>query len=158
LSRDEATRLEIERIAYWRSLGVKLANMTDGGDGIHNVSEDARRRISEALKGNKNSLGVRRTAAEKEAVSARMKGNNIWLGRKLTESHRANLSVANKGKHLLNNREKPVICLNDGRLFPSAAMAARHYGVQSTTLTQVCTGYKHRKSAGGLKFKYAEAA
>lgn len=33
LTEAEAFCLEIERIAYWRLIGVKIANFTDGGDG-----------------------------------------------------------------------------------------------------------------------------
>lgn len=33
LTRDEALTREIERIAYWKALGIKLVNRTDGGDG-----------------------------------------------------------------------------------------------------------------------------
>jgi len=66
LSEDEAFALEIERIAFWRSLGVSIVNMTDGGDGCSGrklspsgierlrcrvFTEDHRKRISEAKTG-----------------------------------------------------------------------------------------------------------
>jgi hypothetical protein len=158
LSRGEAVQKEIELIAYWRSAGVELTNRTDGGDGVHNMPESSRKQIAAALKGNKHSVGVKRTQEQKAAIAARMKGNKIWLGRELTDEHKLNLSIAHKGKHFLNNREKGVICLDDGRHFPSVAMASRNYGVQSTSVSQICGGYRNRKSAGGLHFAFAETA
>jgi len=164
LTRAEAVSKEIERISFWRSLGVRLTNMTDGGDGIHNVAASSRERISSALKGNKHSLGVKRTTQERATVSERMKGNKIWLGRPLTEEHRNNLSVAHKGKHFDSPKNKAVICVTDGLTFISAGMAARHYGLHPTQISQVCLHYSgnllhpHRKSAGGKIFNYIEEA
>lgn len=50
LSDVEAFALEIERIAYWRGRGVRLANLTDGGDGPSNPTEEVRQKIREARK------------------------------------------------------------------------------------------------------------
>jgi hypothetical protein len=33
LSKEDALNLEIERISFWRSFGIKLSNMTNGGEG-----------------------------------------------------------------------------------------------------------------------------
>jgi hypothetical protein len=33
LSESEALQIEVHRIAYWRGLGIKLANITNGGEG-----------------------------------------------------------------------------------------------------------------------------
>lgn len=53
LSEDDAFHLEIERIAHWRSLGVMLSNITDGGEGFSGGrhSTESKGKISDRLKG-----------------------------------------------------------------------------------------------------------
>lgn len=40
ISEDEALRIEVERIAFWRDAGTNLTNMTVGGDGLRSPSEE----------------------------------------------------------------------------------------------------------------------
>lgn len=49
---------------------------------------------------------------------------------------------------------KPIICINDGRQFPSAIEASAAYGFHRSYIGEVCRGIKN--SCGGLKFKYLE--
>jgi hypothetical protein len=59
LSEDHAFRIEKDRIAFWRSVGVILTNMTDGGEGLSGfvrplgipLSVEARAKLSTARKG-----------------------------------------------------------------------------------------------------------
>ena len=46
LSEATAFALEIERIAFWRSQGATLANLTGGGDGLSNPAPEVRAKIS----------------------------------------------------------------------------------------------------------------
>src|ERR1700694_2385300 len=48
-----ALKLEIAQIAHWRSLGVKLANLTDGGEGASGLvrTEENKRKLSVAHTG-----------------------------------------------------------------------------------------------------------
>lgn len=50
LTADQSNQIEIDRIAFWRSLGINLANITGGGSGILNPSDDLRQRLSEISK------------------------------------------------------------------------------------------------------------
>jgi len=47
LNEEDAFTLEIERIMFWRALGVDLTNMTQGGEGTtgHNHSYDTRQQM-----------------------------------------------------------------------------------------------------------------
>ncbi len=45
LSEDEAYNLERERISYWRSIGIKLTNLTEGGDGLRNPLSEVRAKL-----------------------------------------------------------------------------------------------------------------
>lgn len=66
-----ALALEVERIAHWRAVGVKLTNLTDGGDGAS---------------------GYQMTAEQKERHREGLKR------RVMTPEWRANISAALKGK------------------------------------------------------------
>ena len=83
LTEQEAFDLEIERISFWRTLGVPLTNMTNGGEGASgfSVPESTREKIRESLKGRK-----------RPEISA------MFKGRKASEAARANMSAAQKGK------------------------------------------------------------
>lgn len=55
---DEASKaLEIERIAFWKAAGVKLINLTDGGDGApqRQISAETRAKLSAANTGHRHS-------------------------------------------------------------------------------------------------------
>ena len=152
MSEVAAFAMEKHRIARWTDIGVKLANKTIGGEGVSNPPPEVRAAIAKALTGNKHSLGQKRTPEQVAAIKARMTGNQFWLGKKLTDEHKANLSRAHRGR--IPTRVCPIICLDDGAEFPSAAAAARHYGICSVGIVQLCNGYPHRKTAGGKKFAY----
>jgi hypothetical protein len=53
-------------------------------------------------------------------------------------------------------KKKPLVCLDDGRRFPSANEASEFYGVERRNISAVCIG--KRKRAGKLRFAYVEAA
>lgn len=51
---------------------------------------------------------------------------------------------------------KKVVCLNDGRQYPSASEAARVYNVAKSSVIELCLGKNNRKTVGGFKFSYVE--
>lgn len=51
---------------------------------------------------------------------------------------------------------RPVTCIDDGMVFPSASAAARHYSVCRSSLIELCNGKNTRKTVGGCRFKYLE--
>lgn len=75
-------------IAYFRSLGFKLLNMTDGGGGTagYQHSAELRQYYSATRKGRRVSM------------EARLKISKALKGRLTSAEHRAKLSKANKGK------------------------------------------------------------
>ena len=80
LSEIDAFILEIERIAFWRSINVMLTNKTNGGDGAsgRRYSQKTLQKMSQSQK-----------------------------GRRKSSEHRAKLSAANMGKtHSLETRQK----------------------------------------------------
>jgi hypothetical protein len=78
LTEEEALKLEIERIAFWKNDGADLCNITAGGDSGHYMewSDEMRRRQSERLKGRKMSDEARAN------MSKAAMGNKKGLGKK----------------------------------------------------------------------------
>lgn len=50
--------------------------------------------------------------------------------------------------------QKAVMCLNDGKIFPSARAAARYYKINYSKISLVCNG--KRLSTNGLRFVFVE--
>jgi hypothetical protein len=104
---------EIELINYYGRLDLQngvLCNMTNGGEGCVNLSNESKNKISEKLK------GIKRSDEFKEAVRNRMIGSNKSIetrikmsnshkqvdktylkNKKLTEEHKKNISKSKKG-------------------------------------------------------------
>ena len=135
---------EQERIDQLKRLGVKLSNLTDGGEGSANPSEETRRKMSECRKGEKNprfNLNSRRQKrlrgempkVPKEVMSANMRANH-WSktgvysppkGFKRSEEVKAKLrgsrqSVSGgnnpKAKRIIYN-QKEFFCIKDFAIF-----------------------------------------
>lgn len=94
-SEAEAHRLEKLLIASYRAAGVRLANFTDGGDGLsgHRHSEESKAKISEGNKGKKLS------AEHRKFLSEYWKARPCPIaGLKHTDETKAKLSALRKGK------------------------------------------------------------
>ena len=91
LTDEEARKHEIYMIAILgrKDLGTGiLRNMTDGGEGCAGriLSEETKKKLSEAQKGKKKSVAHRKKLSEAK------------IGKKITEDHRKNMSASLKGK------------------------------------------------------------
>ena len=90
----DAHRLEKLLIASYRAAGVRLTNLTDGGDGIsgHRHSEETKAKISASNMGKVISPEARRR------VSEALKGRpGTWRGRKHSEETKTKLRAAKLG-------------------------------------------------------------
>lgn len=106
-------------ITFYRSQGIDLVNGTDGGDGVHGMrhTSEARRKISEAGKGNQYGKGhkptpqatmKRRASLQGHAVSSetREKIADSKRGKPRSPETRAKLSQALKGTTWSPNRKQ----------------------------------------------------
>ena len=50
--------------------------------------------------------------------------------------------------------KRPVICLTDGQVFNSIAEAAKHYGVNSSSIYSACMKIRHINKVKGLEFQF----
>lgn len=107
-------------IAGFRADGIKLANMTDGGQGMAGrvLTPEHREKLSKALKGRSPSAATIQAAAKARAegrlhtltpghtakAHAARRGASSWnAGKRLSEMHRARISASNKGSIQLSS-------------------------------------------------------
>jgi 5-methylcytosine-specific restriction endonuclease McrA len=82
---------------YPRTEAHKLAlKVKHKGSGIYVRSEKHKRKISEAMKGKKNSLGYKHTAKAKEIISQIHLGNKYNIGKKANKETREKMSAYQK--------------------------------------------------------------
>jgi len=127
------------------------AALAEGRGGKFIPSEETKRKMSEALKGNQCAKGYKRTPEEIEAIRERAKGNQNWLGRTHSDETKAKLS-------------RPVTGIKpDGTLVEFVGLSAvkNEFGVDIPTIIRACrTGKAIRNGAMAgwvLSYKDAEA-
>lgn len=110
LTNDQASQMEIERIAYWKSQSNALVNATDGGGGAagYTHSEEVKRALTELNKNRSPEVRAKIGAANsKRTVSDATRARLSLLARNMSPETRAKLSDAARGrKHSLEARVK----------------------------------------------------
>lgn len=117
-------------------------NSTLGGDGRLGgaMSLEAKQKLKKIHSGNKYRLG--KTHDDKTKLILRDFGiKNIAIFKKY-------MSMGPK------TSSKPVICLDDWMVFPSASEAARRYNLCKSSIIELCLGKNNRKKVGGFRFSY----
>jgi hypothetical protein len=111
LTEAEAFKHEIYMIDVFgrKDLGTGiLHNRTDGGDGASGAirSEETKRKLSEAKKGNTNCLGRILSKETKRKQSEASKGHTRWLGRTHSEETKRKMSEAKKNQSEETRKKK----------------------------------------------------
>lgn len=122
--------------------------VAEGRGGAFIPSEETRKKMSESLKGNQNSLGHKRSEAEREAIRQRTLGNKNWLGKTHTEEAKAKL-------------RRPIYALlPDGtrRDFVGVSAAGEELNVAYPMLLRACKAGKPIAKGlfAGWQFFYAD--
>ena len=104
LTEAEAFKHEIYMIAVFgrKDLGTGiLHNLTDGGDGVSNLSDETRKKMSEVKKGENNpNYGKIFSEEHRKKLSEARKGeNNPNYGKIFSEEHKRKISEAIKGEN-----------------------------------------------------------
>jgi len=120
--------------------------LAEGRGGKFIPSEETRKKMSDALKGNQCAKGYKRTEAEREAIRQRTLGNQNWLGKRHTEESKAKMS-------------KRVIELTTNTEFPSLTAVLEQYGLKMPTLRRALKSDKpiSKGPNTGLHFRYVES-
>ena len=140
---------EQERIDQLKKLGIKLCNLTDGGEGSSGAvrSKESKDKISKIHKGKKHSDEYKQKMSE---ICKKIVKNKEWVEKiafKLRGKKRDNSKAAKAVS-------KPVICVNTNLRFNSCKEAAEFYNVSISGVSKVCKG--HIKQIKTLVFKYIE--
>lgn len=88
--------------------------------------------------------------------------NNPMYGRKHTKESRAKMSATRTGMELSESHKrnigralgKPVLCVEENKLFWSAEEAARYYGACGNSINRCCNGI--RKTCHGFHWEFIE--
>lgn len=117
-TREELSELEIYYIAKFRSLGIKLCNVTDGGDlppsrkGVK-FSKEHRKNISKAKKGIKPSF----SEEQRRKISVATSGKNHWsYNKKFSGDHKKKLSIARRRRVITDETRKKTSNTSTGRI------------------------------------------
>ena len=109
LCEEDAYKLEIKTIKHLGRCNLEtgpLVNLTDGGDGLRNPSQECRQKMSEIrsliFRGKGNPFyGKKHTKETRKKISESLMGNVPYnKGQPMSESQKKKLSKANTGKHL----------------------------------------------------------
>lgn len=134
LTEDEAKKLEQYYIQWYDTTNHNHGyNISLGGEG-GNASEETRKKISNALKG------------EKHPLYGKTGKDNPNYGRLRSEETRRKISEALIGKN--NPKARNVICITTNEVFGATSEAGRYYNLDSSSIGQCCRS--KRKSAGKL--------
>lgn len=163
-------------ISYYKYIGCKLTNISDGGDNPPNHT--GRKRTKEEIERiSKSNLGKKRTEETKHNISLAKKGKpipHLNNGKERSLLHRKNLSLSligrispNKGKKFSNShrenlseghklQKKSVIQmdLNDNIIKIWDGINEAQKTLKIRHISDCCTNKKMYKSAGGYKWKY----
>jgi len=100
VSEEEAFSQEVKLIDEYKGSGIKLVNLTDGGEGASGwvPSAETRARIGEAHRGNTNWLGRTHSVETRKKMSLSSMGNRGLEGRTHTSETKLKMSEAAKGR------------------------------------------------------------
>jgi len=172
-NQEDAWELEQRFIMDYNTLWPNGYNLSKGGSG-HNgckFSDETRKKISEALKGENNPLyGKHHSDETRQKLSESHKGkhhsdetrqkmseNNAkyWLGKHFSDEYRQKLSESHKGVIPKSNPPKTVYQYTlDGKLvkiWPSTNECERN-GFNQGNISKCCRG--KRKTSNGYKWSY----
>lgn len=165
LTQAEAEQMEVELIAKYQTQNPEKGyNMAAGGSanaGWHHteaarekigartrgsqLSDEHRKRIGDAQRGEKNhAYGKHLSPEHKAKMSAALTGRDVTP---------AACAAISQAKREANGRE--VVCIDTGECYGSLAEASNHTGIGRSGINSCCLG--KRRTAGGYRWKYAEA-
>lgn len=133
LTNDEASALEIERIAYLRNLNHPLTNKTNGGEGKPRQKEysiEQRQAFRERVLGTKNP-----------------NYGNHWSEQQKTEASRKRIE-SGLSSGLNNGNAKVIQCVETGEVFFMIKDAMEKYNIQHTGSITVCLKNPQRTAKG----------
>lgn len=178
LTKEEAELKEIELIAYYNSNNIKFGyNIEKGGSAKGKISEETRRKIGEAHKGEKHHFyGKHRSEEVKQKIretklgtkmseEAKRKISKALIGKKLSDKTKKRMSESKSGeRHPMYGKLRPeetrakvwkaVRCIETEQIYKSITQASIDTGVSPTGISKVCLG--KQKTSGGYHWEFVK--
>ena len=157
---------EIFYIAYFRSLGFDLTNLTTGGEGApgRKKTPEEINKIRAANLGNTNALGKKQNLTEEQRENLRVRAKDrvqnpevkAKISKALTGRKQPMEVVAKRGESLSagGKLNKPVIDLNTGVAYRSSKDVALCLGIGRHTVCNILKARKHPEYP--IKLRYLE--
>ena len=158
--------LECWYIKYLKSVGIKLTNLTDGGDGVKGLIFTEQHRTNLSLSRTGKGLGPNPKLSEAVKGVAKPKPKGFGVGRKNSTETIQKIKDSNKGKHSNNNRTRKVnqidkntnLLLNTFNSISEAAMFInpnKFKSLRSSIESAVNPNNTKQTTAGGYKWEYS---
>lgn len=180
LTKEEAEQKEIELIAYYDSANpLKGYNRDLGGNSIGKHSEETKRKMSEAQKGEKHhhyNKCYPEEVRKKQSVArmgeknhfygkhhseeTKMKIREMATGRTRSEDVKRKLSNIQKSRtqyeinEIFKHRSRRVLCIETGVVYDSAGEIKRLLGISTSQIGRACKG--KQKTSCGYHWKYVD--
>ena len=145
LSEKNAKEKERELISFYKTTCKDYGyNLTGGGDGMFNPSDELRQKMRERKLGKNNYFYDKHFNGKENPFYGRKHKDS---SRELISKNHANVS----GKQ--NPRATPVICIELNKRYDTITDASIELNINNGTIGQCCRG--KLKTAGGYHWKYA---
>jgi group I intron endonuclease len=161
----DINELEMFYISYFKFIGVKLTNLTDGGEGVKGLifTQEHKNKISINRKG--KNLGPNPELSIILKGIPKPKPINFGVGRKHSIETKQKIKLSNKGKHSNTIRSKPIYQIDKKtnlvlNTFNSVSDAAKFLkpnkfnSMRSSIESAANDKNIKQNSAGGYKWKY----
>jgi hypothetical protein len=138
-----AINKEIEFIKLYGRVDLNcgtLCNLTDGGDGTTNPSQEMRDKVSERTKGNKWNVG-----------------NKYFLGEKLTEEHKDAIRKSQLGKKLSIETKNKIREINKGKTYSEEVNKKKGRKLTDEQKRNLSEKLKGRKKSDETRQKMSES-
>lgn len=158
LTKEQACTKEQELIESFNSMNREFGYNTTSGGEIFTLNEDARKKKSISMLGNKNGAGHPCSEEKRAKISKAQKG------KQLTEEHKEKLSIAATQRHVACSEEKKkklstnypykkkVYCEELDRIFDSVQQCGKELGIAATNISKLCNG--RGQTLKGYHLKY----
>lgn len=147
LDEEEAKALEYLFIKTHKSNNPRYGyNLTEGGEGTKGIkrTEEQKEHLRQI------NLGKHLSEETKRKIGNAHKGNKYCLGKKLSEERKRQISEMQMGAK--NQHAKRVICLETLKVYDTMTQAREETG--ATKITDCCKHHYKHKSSNGLHWEY----
>jgi hypothetical protein len=150
IDEDLALFAEMERIDQLKKIGVKLCNLTNGGEGVvgYVATEETKKKLSKAHLGRK----IPKWLSEKYSALRKGKPKSDECKQKISKANSGKVT-SQKTKDLLSKiNSKTVVCVETNVEYKNAYIAEIETGITRSNISSVCRGV--RKTAGGYSWRF----